>query len=370
MPPFREMVEHLPDGVTWHEPDGRYAYLSRGFLDLLGYEDGTLEGVSPYDLFHDEDVGRIRSVHEEILATGEAFRVTYRIRRVDATYLWVESTGRFVPGSGLEDPGIVVATRDVEARRSLLTLLENERSLRDRLEEMGERQRAFLTTIAHRTRTPLTSVLGFARTLAEHPGHFDPDRQAELIQRLAVNAERLAEVIEQATTYERLARGDVAVRRRPVVVSRLVDEVLAEVADVSAAPISVEVASGLVVMADEDKLHRALSVLLHNAVVHTPPGTRMWVRAARGDGHVDVTVEDAGPGVRDELKETVFEPFIQGDTMAEHDPGMGLGLSLVAMVAAQHGGRAWVEDRDGSGAAFHVRISDTATELGSTGFNP
>ena len=65
-------------------------------------------------------------------------------------------------------------------------------------------------------------------------------------------------------------------------------------------------------------------------------------------------VEDDGPGVPTDLREVIFEPFRQGPTAAKSSPGTGIGLSLVARFAELHEGRAWVEDREGGGASFHV----------------
>jgi signal transduction histidine kinase len=82
----------------------------------------------------------------------------------------------------------------------------------------------------------------------------------------------------------------------------------------------------------------------------------VWVRvAAVGDG-VLISVEDAGPGVPEELRDGIFEPFHQGPQREQHSPGVGIGLSLVARFAECHGGRAWIEDRPGGGAAFRVSI--------------
>jgi signal transduction histidine kinase len=67
-----------------------------------------------------------------------------------------------------------------------------------------------------------------------------------------------------------------------------------------------------------------------------------------------IAVEDDGPGVPEELREVIFEPFRQGPTSSPHSPGTGIGLSLVGRFAALHGGRAWVEEREGGGASFRV----------------
>jgi signal transduction histidine kinase len=66
-------------------------------------------------------------------------------------------------------------------------------------------------------------------------------------------------------------------------------------------------------------------------------------------------VEDDGPGVPEDLREAIFEPFRQAPgSSSGHAPGVGIGLSLVRRFAELHGGRAWAEGRPGGGASFHV----------------
>ena len=79
-------------------------------------------------------------------------------------------------------------------------------------------------------------------------------------------------------------------------------------------------------------------------------------------------VKDDGAGVPTELREVIFEPFRQGPTASKASPGMGIGLSLVARFAELHEGRAWVEDREGGGASFHVLLpSGPAADGSETG---
>ena len=93
-----------------------------------------------------------------------------------------------------------------------------------------------------------------------------------------------------------------------------------------------------------------------NAVRHTQSDRRIWLFVGPHEGGVRISVEDDGPGVPAELRSAIFEPFQQGPTRSPHAPGTGIGLSLVARFAELHGGRAWVDEREGGGAAFHVVI--------------
>jgi signal transduction histidine kinase len=108
------------------------------------------------------------------------------------------------------------------------------------------------------------------------------------------------------------------------------------------------------VSADPAKVERIVESLCANAVRHTGLDARIWVRVwAEAEGAV-LAVEDDGPGVPEGLRRAIFEPFRQGPTASAHSPGTGIGLSLVAMFAELHGGRAWMQDREGGGASFRV----------------
>jgi signal transduction histidine kinase len=111
---------------------------------------------------------------------------------------------------------------------------------------------------------------------------------------------------------------------------------------------------------DASKLERIVENLVANALRHTPAGAKVWVRTRPHDGGGLVVVEDDGPGVLEELREAVFEPFRQGPSPSSHSPGVGIGLALVASFAELHHGRAWVEERPGGGASFHVFLPGPA----------
>ena len=102
---------------------------------------------------------------------------------------------------------------------------------------------------------------------------------------------------------------------------------------------------------------RILDNLIRNAKRHAATGSRTWVRWWTESGGVMIAVEDDGPGVPVSIRDSIFMPFARGSDVAV--PGSGVGLSVVAMFAKLHGGRAWVEDRSGGGASFRVFLPET-----------
>jgi two-component system OmpR family sensor kinase len=105
-----------------------------------------------------------------------------------------------------------------------------------------------------------------------------------------------------------------------------------------------------------DDLHRLAGNLVENALIHTPAGTPVTV-SVRGDGDSALLeVADRGPGVPPALRERVFERFARGGGDAAPSGGSGLGLAIVRAVAEGHGGTVAVDDAEGGGARFTVRI--------------
>ncbi len=112
----------------------------------------------------------------------------------------------------------------------------------------------------------------------------------------------------------------------------------------------------VVLMLDESKVERILENLIGNAARHTPEGTPISIVAAHERNGVLIRVEDHGAGVPEEFRKAIFDPFSQGPQLQEHAPGVGIGLSLVALFAQIHGGKAWVETSDNGGASFRVYL--------------
>ena len=151
------------------------------------------------------------------------------------------------------------------------------------------------------------------------------------------------------------------VRRERVDVGDLVRRVVADypldgrVVTISGGPVAASV--------DGAKVERIVDNLVANAAKHTPPGGPIDIRLDTRGSDLLLVVEDQGPGIADQYKQDVFETFNRGPNVSSMTPGAGIGLALVARFAAIHGGRSWVEDAPGGGAAFHVLVPDCVLDV-------
>lgn len=245
-------------------------------------------------------------------------------------------------------------TAQHEHQRELERLLDAQRETNDRLKSVNAMKDGFLQAVSHELRTPLTSVRGFASTLERHRDRLSSDAVGILLGRLVANANKLDRLLNDLLDVDRLERGILEPRRTPVELGRMACEIADTIA-VGRRNLTLDVAD-VTAWVDGPKVERILENLLGNAVKHTPDGTDLTLVVVRALDGVRIEVRQSGVPVPDELKSVIFEPFRQGPLRTEHQPGTGIGLSLVSRFAALHGGRAWVQDTLDGGAAFCVEL--------------
>jgi signal transduction histidine kinase len=280
--------------------------------------------------------------------------------------------------------GLLVISRQIVAlienrqlnsrlRATVLALSEREQELKDGLRRelaAADRLRAadamkdtFLRAVSHDLRTPLTAMLGVAVTLERTRLNLPREQALDLVAMLVEKTRKLERLLKDLLDLNRLEEGVLEPNRSLTDVRELVHRVVTEVDQLAGWPIDIE-AEPIQAFIDGPKVERIVENLLLNTTRHTPPGTRVWVKALARGSDLELIVEDAGPGVPAELAGTIFEAFRRGGgqapTMA-HARGVGIGLSLVARFAALHGGHAWVDERWGGGAAFHVLLPDVVS---------
>ncbi len=171
---------------------------------------------------------------------------------------------------------------------------------------------------------------------------------------LAATGAELRAILTNLLDSERVIGGYVAAHRRRVDLARLVAE---RARTVSTADQKITLpTTETIVELDPELTARIVDNLVSNAVRHTPEGTSVHVTLSRSSDGVLLGIDDSGPGIPDAEKEAVFEAFQRRAKSTVG--GLGLGLFVVRRFAEIQGGRAWVEDASGGGAAFRVLLPD------------
>jgi PAS domain S-box-containing protein len=372
---YQALLERLPGVVYTIAPEApnQVIYISPQIEALLG--ETAADCIGDPDvwkrLLHPDDADWVLAAYERANQTGEPFAAEYRMCTRDGQVRWVRDETvlvRGVDGRPLFWQGIMTditamqltaarlgeaLDREQDAAYRMAAALERELAAAEHLRAVDEMKTTFLHAVSHDLRTPLTTVLGIALTLERRAAGLPAHDLADLLRRLSSNARKLDGLLADLLDLDRLARGTLIPRRQVVDVGALVRRIVDE-ADVTDDHTVVVDAPAVHIAVDAPKVERIVENLVVNAARHTEAGTAIWVRVEPRPDGVLLVVEDEGPGVPAQLREQIFQPFHQGRNVADHAPGSGIGLALVAQFASLHDGRAWIEDRPGGGASFRV----------------
>jgi PAS domain S-box-containing protein len=349
---FKALANAAFEAVAIHE-EGMILDANQAFCSMFGCELDEVIGKSALDFAalqsRDVILANIRSGAEgpyEALA-----------ERADGSQFPVEIRARAFAYQGRQVR--MTAIRDITERawveQELVRVLRMEREAGNRLRRVDEMKNTFLQAVSHDLRRPLASILWLAETLRREDMGLSADQAREMAGNIAGSARSLDKMVNDLLDLDRLERGGLEPNRQQVDVGELVRRVVTAT-DLGTRPLEVEVESA-VIQADITAVERIVENLLVNVARHTPDGTPAWVRLEADDDSLTIVVEDDGPGVPENQRRTIFEPFRQGSKSdSSYSHGVGVGLSLVARFAELHGGGAWVEERMGGGASFRVSL--------------
>jgi len=263
---------------------------------------------------------------------------------------------------GGDDLGVRLATtgRGDELDR----LAQQVNRMLDRLADVIDRERRFTADASHELRMPL-AILRAELELAETSAD---DRVAARLASAREELDRLTTLVDDLLVLARADadRLDAADR---VDLGRLLAE-LRDRFDLVARTrhVDIEVAGTGTVTGDERALHRAVSNLVDNAVRHTPDGGRVRASVAIEGARAVVVVRDTGPGVPEDHLASIFTRFGRTDA-ARTRGGAGLGLAIVAAVAAAHGGEATARNHPDGGLEVTLRLQVVAASTSNAGSN-
>ncbi|MER6565399.1 sensor histidine kinase KdpD [Streptomyces sp. NPDC001093] len=236
----------------------------------------------------------------------------------------------------------------------------------DRAKELAEGNRirtALLAAVSHDLRTPLAGIKAAVTSLRSDDVEWSAQDQAELLQAIEEGADRLDHLVGNLLDMSRLQTGTVT----PIIRESDLDEVVPmALGGVPEDSVELDIPETLpMVYVDRGLLERAVANVVENAVKYSPPGERVLVSASALADRVEVRVVDRGPGVPDEAKDRIFEPFQRyGD--APRGVGVGLGLAVARGFAEAVGGTLVAEDTPGGGLTMVLAVP-TAPQRGRSG---
>ncbi len=231
-----------------------------------------------------------------------------------------------------------------------------------RLEQMREE---YVSLISHDLRNPLTALMGHSQFLQRHLEQKGLEQESHTAELVVKNARRMNAMIHDLVESVRLESGYLDLHKEATDLARLVQDVAEQVSVVELrSRITIRSAEGLpLVPADPDRIERAITNLLSNALKYSPPESPVVVQIERRGEEVLISVTDQGEGIPAHELPHLFQRFYRIKS-GKSTEGLGLGLYISRMIADAHGGRIWVESEPGGGSSFYLALPiDTAPPI-------
>ena len=365
-PPAAITPQQLLDAFV--ATNGQYAFIcmdlsgvvtswSAAAEQVFGYTAAEMTGRSIADLFVPEDRERGFVEHELAIASrvGHSEDDRWHLRK-DGARVWLIGVTQAIRAADGSLAGFVKVSRDRTDLRAWTEKIEhNERAVT----AAHERTLAFLRTLGHEMRNPLSPLTNAAHIIERLHGDDRTAKAVEVIRSQCQSLQRLADDLMQVGQLEagrvslRLAEVDL---RQPIARAQAA---MQEAADAKGVELAAILPPGeLLVRLDEDRFQQVLVNLISNAIKYTPQGGSVWLKPTQEGAEIVLRIEDTGIGIAPEVLPRIFDLFSREAQAESVDPGgLGIGLAVVREVVHLHGGS--VQARSGGrgkGSEFSVRL--------------
>lgn len=364
---YRLLADNVRDVIWTMNAELAFTYVSPSIADALGY---SPEGFLASPLASHFPKGSIPFFHEfkrhykEAAERGNTNEPPqfweYEMLHRDGSSIWLETITSPMRDSHGVFRGVVGVSRDVTPR--VETQKELEKARKEAL-AASKAKSEFLANMSHEIRTPMNGILGMLQLLTNT--ELD-SRQTGFVNTAIQSGTSLLNLITDILDFSKIEAGKIELTPGRFNLKNLVKTVVytfESLIDHSAIDLRLQVAGNVprYIIADESRLQQILFNLLGNSVKFTSRG-RIHLRAdaepeADGQIRLNFVLEDTGIGIPQQLREQLFEPFVQADGSFQRKfKGTGLGLSIVKQLITLMGGAVELDSREGEGTVVKFSI--------------
>nr|WP_299073564.1 HAMP domain-containing sensor histidine kinase [uncultured Allomuricauda sp.] len=216
-----------------------------------------------------------------------------------------------------------------------------------------------IANISHDLRTPLSIIQGYIETLHMKDAELSAEERAAYLKTVSRSSERLSKLVSQLFEYSKLEANQIQPEKEPFLISELANDIhrnyslLAEQKNIDL-KLSMKESIPLV-FADISLVERAIQNLMDNALKFTPEGGEVIVKIEAENDHVEVTIQDSGPGIKKDNQALIFERYRQTKAGQEKE-GTGLGLAIVKKIMEIHDSSIKVLSKPNEGTSFSFSL--------------
>jgi len=398
---YRNIFENAIEGVYQSTPGGQFLNANPAFIELLGYDSVSdllysTSDIKPQFYVRPEERDTLLQELEE---KGEIQDFEVESFKKNGKSIWLSISARMITGNGDQIPYIQGFAVDVSRRkmaeeklavinRKLEKLVEERthelsrktkelEQANTKLQRQDEMKSDLVSSVSHDLRTPLTSVLGFAKLISKDFNNiFLPlgkgeqrleKRGKRILDNLSIiteEGERLTRLINDFLDLAKIEEGRMEWHDQKIKLKELFDRsgnaVQGEFYQKPDVQLMAEVGKDVpTLQLDPDRMAQVLINLLNNAVKFTERGSVSMTAAQEASGAVVIKVADTGKDIPPDKLERIFEKFHQvkdGNKQDGGPKGSGLGLVICRNIISHYGGHIWAESEVDKGSTFFIRF--------------
>lgn len=350
--------DNLFEAIGVFASDGRLHLWNNRFQRLWDMEEELLASHPRIDALTPHIAQKLKN-------PGHAGLVRELVR--SATVERKQRSGRVSLGDGREFEFAAVPLPDGNALFTMLDVTDSrkvEAALRERTEALEEADRlktAFVANMSYELRTPLTSIGGFAEMLAGGYAGQLPTAADDYVSAILDSVGRLGALIDDVLDLTQSDSGSLLLAEEEIALAPLCREAADELAEAAARKeigFEREIRSSVgAVIGDRRRLRQAICNVLRNAVLYTPAGGRVLLRADRDAEGARIVISDNGPGIAPAEQARVFDRFHRSvDRGSEDSAAVGIGLPLAKQFVEAHGGTIELVSEEGRGTTVTIRL--------------
>lgn len=361
---FRTLADSIQNLAWTAEPDGSVTWYNQRWYEYTGSTYQEMRGWGWKKAHHPDHVKQVVDFLKTAWKKGEAWELTFPLRRHDGQYRWFLTRALPVRNQAGEIERWIGTNTDIDdlrRRHEMEQRMEHLTMQRNALMKINKTKDEFIGMASHQLRTPATAVKQYIGLLMNgFAGELTPD-QSRFLQVAYDSNERELAIINDLLKTAQIASDKYHLNKKPQDITTMVDECIADVRTAlkqrsqtvafSKPPATIKVP------VDKTEMKLAIVNLLENASKYSHPGAEIKVSAGQKGSYAEISVIDEGVGISKDNLQRIFDKFTRVDNeLSDTVTGTGLGLYWVKQIVEMHKGRIKLSSVLGKGSTFTIRL--------------
>lgn len=343
---YRLIAENATDMITRHDLHSAYNYVSNSSYTLLGYSPDDMIGKKAYEFLHPDDIPAIKEGLNDFIKKGLGiYTASYRYKKKDGTYIWIESTNKltFVEGTD-QIEGVISISRDITERKAFEA----------RLEEKIKDLDTFIYRSSHDLKGPLASLQGLLNVAKSEVHDEVANQYLKLIEKSVMN---LDSILMDLLNITKITQGSLTIVEINIkeIITKIISsfENLPEYTNIKW---ELNFDENEIIYIDKSLVNNIFQNLIINAIKYQDKDKHqpiVNISTKCLDNEMFIKIEDNGEGISEDLQKNIFDMFFRGNTKST---GSGLGLYIVKNAVEKSGGRINLVSKENVGSTFTIML--------------